>query len=109
MAPSFPLASLDSLVARDEFPASQHTFQPYYIVGIVLAVSLVVGVLLWLVIRRFRKRAAWRKEREERVHALNIRGLVRNNGEKRRCVFLRVFVRACLTTDCGAATVMLSP
>lgn len=114
MAPLLPFA-LRALVTRNghlgDNDASQHKFHTYYVIGIVIAVLLVAGASLWLVIRRFRKKAAWRREREERVRELNVRGLVRNNGEKKRCVFLHlatVWLWTYRNTG-GALPVMLSP
>lgn len=85
MAPS--LAPVARNVDPEQSIANQQKFQAYYAIGIVIAVALAVGITVWLVVRRYRKRAAYRREREERIRALNVRGLVKSNGDKKRCVF----------------------
>lgn len=91
-----PTSFFADLVTRDESPeqilASQSHFKTYYIIGIVLAVLLVVGASVWLVIRRYRKLASSRREREANHRALNVRGLMRDNDDEKRCVSSRVVI-----------------
>ena len=89
--PIFHIATARELVSRGggNDAVDQGGFPAYYILGIVIAVSLLIGVVVSLVVRQFRKRAAYRREREERGRTLNVRGLVKVDGGRKRYAFSR--------------------
>lgn len=100
MAPSFVFGALQpiaSLVSRDETPdqANQKKLTPTLIGGIVIAAVLAVGAAVALLFRFFRKRASSKRETERGTAFLNVRGLVREDDQK-RCV-------------CAPALVFLQP
>lgn len=94
MAPS--LIYHGALVARDQTPAEgaadSNKFKSYYIIGIVIIALLVVGAVAFLLVRRWKKRAAFQQVGEDRIQALslNVRGIMLENDEKKRWVYFYV-------------------
>lgn len=87
MAPHIDLSSVVKLVSRDSTPessaADQKKLTPTLIVGIVLAVLIALGAAIWLIVRTIRKRGASKIEEERGAAFLNVRGLVKEDDQKR--------------------------
>ena len=103
MAPRIALPPIPSLVhhhlaSREESPeqklADQQKLTPTLIGGIVVAVALAVGIALFVLIRYVRKQASAQRKDERGVAFLNVRGIVREDDQK-RCVCAHV-VCACV-------------
>ena len=96
MAPSLILAEL---VARASTPeegqADGRKFKSYYIIGIVIIALLVVGAVAFVLVRRWKKRAAFERVGEDRIQALslNVRGIMLENDEKRYARVLLLLIR----------------
>lgn len=105
---SVPLKNVAPLAVRDEAPNQDHTV--ILIVGIVIIIVLVLGAAIALLVRHLRKRAAAKRKAERGAAFLNVRGLVREDDQK-RCVrrpalALPLIVRRVLATvsRCRAAS-----
>lgn len=103
MAPRFDLSAVASLVTRDESPdatiAAQKKLTPTIIGGIIVAAAIGFGAALWLLIRFMRKRTTKKREEERGAAFLNVRGLVKEDDEK-RCAPRQP--RACALTPAAA-------
>jgi len=53
-----------------------------YVAGFVIAGVVMIGAVAWLTIRFLRQRARWGDEDNRGAAFLNVRGLVREDGEK---------------------------
>jgi len=67
-----------SLLSRSDSPSndSPTLSNPVYLVGIIVAAVIVVGVSVWLGLRLYRKRVAARREAKMGAAFLSVKGLV---------------------------------
>ena len=67
------------ILARDGGGSSNTTL---YIVGFIIAGAIILGAAAWLAVRLMRKRARRNDEENRGAAFLNVRGLVKEAGEK---------------------------